>query len=249
MDKSHSGQWFAEWFNDDYMALYSHRTTREARDVVDLIETRIPGLGAGRTLDLGCGAGRHLRHLARLQPAVGLDLSPWLLAAARSKAPVSKLVRADMRTIPFRDRAFTLVVSLFTSFGYFDDDSQNRHVLSEMARVTEPGGWLVLDFLNASQTCRNLVSFERTQVAGQWVEQARKVSESGRFVRKRIRLESSGREFQERVRLFDVLELTRMVSDAGFEVGQVLGTYAGGSWTLESPRAIVLARRAADRPC
>jgi SAM-dependent methyltransferase len=217
--------------------------------VVDLIESRIPGLGRGRTLDLGRGAGRHLRPLARLQPAVGLDLSPWLLAAARGNAIEAPLVRADMRTIPFEEGTFTFVVSLFTSFGYFEEDAENRHVLSEIARVTRPGGWIVLDFLNASRTRRSLVTFERTQIAGQWVEQARKISESGRFVRKRIRMMGSGHEFQERVRLFEAAELSAMLAAAGFEVAEVLGDYGGGPWTPDSPRAIALARRIVARYC
>jgi SAM-dependent methyltransferase len=249
MNQSTSNEWFAEWFNQDYLALYAHRSTREARTVVDLIESRIPALGRGRTLDLGCGAGRHLRPLARLQPVVGLDLSPWLLAAARGNAIDAPLVRADMRTIPFESGAFTLVVSLFTSFGYFEEDSENRHVLSEIARVTRPGGWIVLDFLNASRTRRAIVPLERTQIGGQWVEQARKISESGRFVRKRIRMLGSGREFQECVRLFEAAELSAMLAAAGFEVAEILGDYGGGPWTPDSPRAIALARRTVARYC
>src|SRR5262245_26335045 len=249
MSQGISNEWFAAWFNQDYLALYAHRSTREARTVVDLIESRIPGLGRGRTLDLGCGAGRHLRPLARLQPVVGLDLSPWLLAVARGKAGDASLVRGDMRTIPFEDGAFHLVVSLFTSFGYFEEDSENRHVLFEIARVTQPGGWIVLDFLNASQTRRALVPFERTQVGGEWVAQARKISESGRFVRKRIRMERSGREFFERVRLFEAPELATMLADAGFEVSALLGDYGGARWTPDSPRAIAIARRTKARYC
>ena len=66
-----SDQWFANWFNGEYLELYAHRNVEEARSVVELIERHVPGLGRGRTLDLCCGAGRHLAPLARLQPAIG----------------------------------------------------------------------------------------------------------------------------------------------------------------------------------
>jgi ubiquinone/menaquinone biosynthesis C-methylase UbiE len=243
MAQTSADRWFSDWFNDDYLTLYAHRTAGEARSVADLLAARLPEVGGGRTLDLACGAGRHLPFLGERQPTVGLDLSPWLLGAARKKLPDAALVRADMRTLPFRDRAFTLVASLFTSFGYFCDDAENRHVLSEMSRVVEPGGWLVLDFLNASYTRRTLIPFERTRLGEEWVQQERTVSSDGRFVSKTIHMETSGREFLERVRLFEPWDLMAMLTAAGFEVTDLCGDYHGGGWTAASPRAIVIARR------
>ncbi len=234
-------QWFADWFN--HLKLYAHRSAEEAFSVVDLIAKRLPGIAGGRTLDLGCGAGRHLRYLGRLQKAIGLDLSPWLLGVAREKSPEAPLSRADMRALPFRDGSFNLVVSLLTSFGYFRDDAENAHVLEEIARVTEPGGWLVLDFLNAPQTRRALVPFERRQIGGQWVRQLRRISETGHFVLKTIRMEDSGGEFHERVRLFEPAELAAMLTSAGFDVRSLDGDYAGRPWNESSPRAIVMSRR------
>src|SRR5262249_17250558 len=121
-----SDRWYAGWFNQDYLDLYAHRNTQEARSVADLISSRLPDVRGGRTLDLGCGAGRPLPFLAEQQPTVGLDLSPWLLDVARKRHPDAPLARADMRMLPFRDASFSLVVSLFTSFGYFLDDSENE---------------------------------------------------------------------------------------------------------------------------
>jgi len=235
-------RWFSEWFNEDYHTLYAHRSSEEARVVADLIADRVP-LRGGLTLDLGCGAGRHLPYLSRQQPTVGLDLSPWLLGVARERQSQAALTRADMRSLPFRDGAFTLVVSLFTSFGYFRDDAENAHVLAEVARVTEPGGWFVLDFLNAGRTRRTLIPFERTRVGAHWVQQVRRITDDGRYVAKTITMEANGREFLERVRLFEPDELTAMLSNAGYDVRNVYGDYRGGVWTPASPRAVVIARR------
>ncbi|HEY6360784.1 MAG TPA: methyltransferase domain-containing protein, partial [Vicinamibacterales bacterium] len=71
--------------------------------------------------------------------------------AARTSLPGTPLVRADMRRLPFRDAAFTLVVNLFMSFGCFRENSHHAEVLKEVSRVTALGGWLVLDFLNAAR--------------------------------------------------------------------------------------------------
>ena len=70
---------------------------------------------------------------------VGLDLSEELLqvgacdlAQACTDAGQSlegvRLVRSDMRSIPYEDH-FATVLSLFTSFGYFEEDRENQAVL------------------------------------------------------------------------------------------------------------------------
>jgi ubiquinone/menaquinone biosynthesis C-methylase UbiE len=238
-----SDRWYAGWFNEDYLDLYAHRSSQEARSVADLIAARLPDVRAGRTLDLGCGAGRHLSFLAERQPTVGLDLSPWLLDVARRRNGDAPLTRGDMRSLPFRDAVFSLVVSLFTSFGYFVDDAENLDVLGEIARVTEREGWLVLDFLNAPHTRHTLIAAERKQIGARWVRQARRISDDGRFVTKTIHLEDTGREYLERVRLFEPDELMRMLRVVGFDVIELFGDYMGGAWRAASPRAIVVARR------
>jgi ubiquinone/menaquinone biosynthesis C-methylase UbiE len=236
-------RWYAGWFNQDYLDLYAHRNAQEARSVADFIAARLPGVGGGRTLDLGCGAGRHLPYLAERQPTVGLDLSPWLLEVAQQRNPGVPLSRSDMRSLPFRDASFNLVVSLFTSFGYFLDDAENAVVLEEVARVTTPSGWLVLDFLNAPLTRHTLVPFERKQVGDRWVRQARTISDDGRFVTKTIHIEENEREYVERVRLFEPDELMKMLRTSGFDVASLHGDYSGSGWTATSPRAIVVAQR------
>ena len=238
-----SDRWYAGWFNQDYLDLYAHRNAQEARTVADFITARLPGIGGGRTLDLGCGAGRHLPYLAELQPTVGLDLSPWLLAVARDRNPDAPLTRSDMRSLPFRDASFNLVVSLFTSFGYFADDSENARVLEEIGRVSTPSGWLVLDFLNAPLTRHTLVPFERKQMGDRWVQQAREITDDGRYVTKTIHIEESERDYTERVRLFEPDELMKMLRTAGFDVLSLHGDYSGAGWTANSPRAIVVAQR------
>jgi SAM-dependent methyltransferase len=238
-----SDRWFSKWFNTDYLRLYAHRDEREARSVADLIEARVPRSATGTTLDLGCGAGRHVPFLSGRQRTIGLDLSPWLLDVARQNNPETPFVRADMRWLPFRDGAFTLVVNLFTSFGYFTDDAQNKHVLEEVGRVTAPGGWLVLDFLNAPATRQNVVPFDRKPVGDSWIEQRRDISASGRFVRKTISLEWDGQVFTERVRLFEPCELGAMLVECGFVVRDVCGNYDGAALTSTSPRAITIAQR------
>lgn len=238
-----SDDWFEDWFGEEYLALYTHRDEHEAERVADLIASRVALCRDGRALDLACGGGRHQRELSDHWWTVGLDLSPSLLHAARTAERSAPLVRADMRTLPFRDGAFDLVVNLFTSFGYFSDDRAHHRVIGEVARVTCPGGWFVLDYLNAEHVRRTLVPLDVRTVGQHTIEQERSISEDGRFVRKTITIGEFGRTFVERVRLFSPDELTAMVASNGYAVVEVLGDYRGSPLGAVSTRTILIARR------
>jgi SAM-dependent methyltransferase len=236
--------WFEDWFGEEYLALYEHRDHHEAREVVTLIAERMGDAVDAPVLDLACGAGRHQRTLGeRGWWTVGLDLSPSLLRAARGEDRTAPLVRADMRELPFAGRSFALVVNLFTSFGYFREDAQHLRVLTEVARVLQPGGWFVLDYLHAGQVRQSLVHHDERTVGTVTVEQEREISADGRFVRKTITIGDLGRTFVERVRLFEPSELAALCTGAGFVVDSVFGDYDGSPLRDDSPRTILFARR------
>jgi SAM-dependent methyltransferase len=232
-------EWFQRWFGEEYIALYPHRNAAEAERVVALIERIISPAGVRRVLDLACGGGRHSRELCERWWTTGLDLSEVLLRVARKEGIDAPLVRGDMRVLPFRDHSFDLVVNLFTSFGYFADDASHQHVVQEVSRVTSPGGSFVLDFLNTAKLRNSLVPYDEREIGGQIVEQRREISEDGRFVIKRICLRGTGKEFTERVRLFDVGDLSGMMTNAGFRVTAALGNYDGSPFTPQSPRVVL----------
>jgi len=235
--------WFEEWFGEEYLTLYPHRDDDEAAEVANLIALRLHVPDGSPALDLACGAGRHALPLGSRWWTVGLDLSPALLRVARAKDPAFPLVRADMRELPFRDQSFALVVNLFTSFGYFRNDEQHRRVIAEVGRVTLPGGFFVLDYLNAAHVRSSLVAHDEIRVGSRVVEQERSITEDGRFVVKTIMLGDEGRLFTERVRLFEPEELATMLQLCCFDVREILGDYAGAEHSAASPRTIIIGER------
>jgi SAM-dependent methyltransferase len=174
---------------------------------------------------------------------VGLDLSPALLRIAKREMSDAPYVRADMRELPFAGTSFDLVVNLFTSFGYFEDDRENQRVLACVHDSLTVGGILVIDFLNASQVRTDLVPYDERVENGITIEQTRAISADDRFVEKRIRLRERGKEYIERVRLLTAADLERMLRAAGFAVEALVGDYSGGAWADTSPRTILFASR------
>lgn len=100
-------------------------------------------------LDLGCGAGRHLKYLAdRGYSCTGLDCAENGLAAAREKFLESNfvplLVRADMTALPYPDQKFDAVISIHVIF--HNIKSLVRLTLEEIQRILRPGGYALLTF-------------------------------------------------------------------------------------------------------
>ncbi len=236
-------EWFEEWFGEDYVALYPHRNEAEAKRAVGLISRTIGDRAVRRVLDLACGSGRHAKYLGAKWWTSGIDLSEVLLRIARRNDSPARLVRGDIRALPYRDSAFDVVVNLFTSFGYFESDLEHALVIRDLARVIAPHGTFVLDYLNAEAVREQLVPYDERNIGGRVVEQRREITDGGRFVVKHISLKNEGREFVERVRLFTRQELEEMLDRAGFRIETAYGDYGGESLTDTSPRVILFARR------
>lgn len=239
-------EWFERWFGEEYLALYPHRDESDAERIVGLIARHID-LDSRRVLDLACGAGRHAEPFVRRGAAVaGLDLSLTLLRRAGAQRSMNgRVVRGDKRQLPFRAGVFDLVVNLFTSFGYFAEDSEHALVLQQAARALRTGGHFVLDFLNASQVVDTLVAHEELKLSGHRAVVERRISDDGRYVIKQITLPDDGRRFEERVRLFTPEELQRMLRTTELAVSHTFGDYDGGPLERDAPRAIFMAVRPA----
>lgn len=238
--------WYVSAFDRGYLERYAHRGAAEAlRQVAGLLAAGHLRRGE-RVLDLACGAGRHLRSLREhgLRP-VGVDLSPDLLAPAREVAPVC---RADMRALPLRGEAVDAVVQMFTAFGYFADDRENRRVLAEVARVLTPGGRHVLDLMNGTRTLAELVAdSERRDERGRRVREQRRYDPRTHRIEKRIEVEDGDGVMlvrHESVRVLTLDEVRAWLAEAGLRHVAALGDWDGSPYEpASSPRMVVVSRR------
>lgn len=120
----------------------------QALDDADFLVTQL-GLQAGqRVLDLPCGEGRVAIELAaRGCRATGVDISPGLLALARTRAAARaqavRWIEGDMRQPP-ADETFDAVFCWGDSFGYLDD-AGNAQFLQAARAVLRPGGGFALE--------------------------------------------------------------------------------------------------------
>jgi SAM-dependent methyltransferase len=104
----------------------------------------LPGAGR-RTLDVGCGEGRIGRWLTDAgHCVVGIDSSPTLVDRAQRAGGYQQVVCADAAVLPWPDGEFDLVVAFMS----LHDMPKPASVISEIARVLEPGGVLCMAIIH-----------------------------------------------------------------------------------------------------
>jgi SAM-dependent methyltransferase len=234
--------WFKKWFNESYLSLYQHRDESDARDQVSLILGTLSPTGEQPILDLGCGVGRHLSILRRQgYRAFGLDLSETLLREGIRMYGRLPVIQGDMRAIP---GYFSIILSLFTSFGYFESHASNQKVIQSISRALKPGGWFWLDFLNPTYLRSNLEARSVSQTpAGQKVVEKRRICQ-GRVIKDiMFRKDNEAWDFQESVRLYSRQELELMLAESDMVPHGFFGNYRGEEWHENSPRTIIFARK------
>ncbi len=97
-----------------------------------------------QVLDVGCGTGRLTAQLeASGATVVGLDLDASMLQIASSRTR-GRLIIGDAHTITAGDATFDRVVAVTLCEFTFDPGA----VFAELARVTRPGGRIVIGALN-----------------------------------------------------------------------------------------------------
>jgi len=241
--------WFASWFDSPhYHKLYDYRNETEAVGFIDRLIARIRPATGIDILDLGCGAGRHAKHLASKGFRVtGLDLSPAsIMKARRLEQPALRFRRHDMR-VPFGQETFDCVFSFFTSFGYFDHAAEHLAVVRNMATALRPSGTLVLDYLNVPYAETHLVP-EETRTIDDTTYTVSRWSDAGHLF-KRIVIDGPCQdervEYQERVAKFTLEQFRKMFACCGLRLAHVFGDYSLGAYDAESsPRMIMVARKA-----
>jgi ubiquinone/menaquinone biosynthesis C-methylase UbiE len=144
-------EWWQAMFDTDWIKIFAYKNRDTRRESIAL--RSLLGLPDGsKILDVACGDGRISIALARLGYQVtGLDASKSLLESAQKKAKRAGLgiewILGDIREIGISEQ-FEAAVSIFTSFGYFQNDSDNLKALKSISRALKTGGRLILDLEN-----------------------------------------------------------------------------------------------------
>lgn len=244
-----------EWFENErfwrelfpYMfpPMRFEQTEGEVRQLLRLVKR-----GRGTVLDLCCGPGRHSVALAQRRFKVtGVDCSPFMLRHARQCARQAKVkiefVRSDMRDF-VRSGAFDIALSLFTSFGYFDNKGEDQQVLRHFHESLKPGGVLVMDVMGKERLAKILQPTSSTKYPdGAILVERHEIFDDWSRIRNEWIL-IRGRQattFKFHHTFYSGQELRMMLAQAGFAEVELFGHLDGRLYGPDAPRLVAVARR------
>ena len=205
---------------------------------------------SGPILDLCCGPGRHAIELARRGYRVtGVDRTKFLLDQAKERAAKSgqpvEWVQQDMREL-VRPNAFGLVVNLWTSFRYFENEADDLRVLSNIFESLWPGGVLVMDLFGKEIMARGLSLTTSTEHPdGRLLVERRKICDGWTRVANEWILikEGQARSFRFEHTIYSGQELRDRLLGAGFADVKLFGDLAGRPYDWEAKRLVIKATR------
>jgi len=247
-------EWPVAFFDDDYLRIYRpqfqpERTEAETR----FIEASLGVPPGAEVLDLACGFGRHTIGMAqRGFRMTGLDFNSRYLEIAAADAVAAKVGvtwrTGDMRALGV-ERGFDAIYSYFTSFGYFDDDD-NERVLAEVARALRPGGRFLLEMTNRDYLLTHPEQRTWTQRddGALLMEETSLDPVTSRVVSRQMLIDPQGgtqvtKEYS--LRAYTCAELTSLLRRHALDVTTVTGGANGEVYGPESRRLALVAERRA----
>src|SRR2546425_461519 len=248
-----ASDWWRSWFGPGYLALYDDTLRERTPNEIDRLEPLLQWRPPLRILDLPCGQGRHAIELARRGYEVtGMDLSPYLIGVAKARAEAGgvevRWLEGDMRR-PVPGKRFDLVLNLFTSFGYFLDEADDRLVVQAAAAMLEPGGRFLLEIINGERVMGHFVEREWFTVGQAAVMEQRSLDRTARrMIVERTVSRPEGDEVNvHAVRLYGAREIATMLRVSGFDRVKIYGEWDGGPVSPDSLRVLAVGVREKEK--
>jgi ubiquinone/menaquinone biosynthesis C-methylase UbiE len=132
-------------YYDDFSHWYERERGVGYHQMLDDLElAAVERYGRGKDiLEAGCGTGLLLERAQRFaKSATGVDLSGGMLSKARERG--LQVAQGSVTQLPYADESFDLVYSVKV-LAHIEDIEM---AMSEMARVTRPGGYVLAEFYN-----------------------------------------------------------------------------------------------------
>tara|TARA_B110000003_G_scaffold273093_1_gene310191 strand:+ start:2506 stop:3228 length:723 start_codon:yes stop_codon:yes gene_type:complete len=219
--------WFKNWFDSKYYhILYKDRDKKEAELFINNLIKFLNLKHGSRILDVACGKGRHAMYFNSLGfKVVGIDISHKSIQFAKKyQNSTLDFVIHDMRQ-EFQNNNFDLVTNLFTSFGYFKKNTDEKKAINSMANSMKKDGLLVIDFMNIEKVKKKLVAKEKKIIDNVTFDISRKII-NGHIIKDIIiRDLNTENYFQEKVKTLDLYDFSNLIKEANMRIVDTFGNY------------------------
>ena len=217
--------------------IFSTNRIADAVDEMDKVSKLLVIRQKDCILDLCCGIGRHSLELARRGYQVtGVDRTRKYLDEARKQAKEEGLaiefVQGDMRFFS-RPDTFDIAISMFTSFSYFEDPQEDRHVVKNVFESLRRGGRFIIQ-MRGKETLAKIFR-ERDwneNEDGVIVLEERKVSRNWSWMENRWIMLKGNERIENKIthRLYAASEIAGLLRDCDFKRVDVYGDLEGNPY-------------------
>jgi Methylase involved in ubiquinone/menaquinone biosynthesis len=245
------GAWYENesFWSELYPFMFSEERFRLAKEQIEKALALVD-YKEGNVLDLCCGPGRHSLALAKRGIRVtAVDRSEFLLSKAKEEAAKSNLeiefVSDDMRHF-VRGDSFSLILNMFTSFGYFEDKEDDLKVLRNAYQSLKPEGAILIDIFGKEPLARKYQSTISTDCGdGLLLIQRNEICEDWTRCRNEWILVKDGtaKTFNFQTRLYSGQEMKDILHKAGFEEVNLFGDMDGNKYGVDADRLIAVGRK------
>ncbi len=244
--------WYKEQFSrEDPLRETTYGESEKSRMQVDFVIEKLGIQPGARVLDLCCGQGRHLLDLVkRGYEVVGVDLSEYMLGRCRESAESQglrpTLIHADMRELSF-DSEFDAVISMFTSFGYLENEDEDQKVLDGVAQALKPGGLFYIDLMNRDWLMRNYKEhmWDENGHGDITVHESWFDSIKGRTYVRELTFRADGTRLENKhdLRIYTYREMEDKLNRAGLSIRSAWGQYDGEEYGYLSRRMMIVSQK------
>ena len=251
MERAHREEWFDDdsFWEELFPFMFGDWRIAEAEEQADAL-LALTGAQRGRVLDLCCGPGRFSVAFAKRGFTVtGVDRTTFLLNKARAHAKTSgaevEFVQSDMRDF-VRPGAFDLALSLFTSFGYFDDKGEDLAVLQHVHSSLAEGGCLLIDVMGKERLAKIfLKAVCDTLPDGTMLVQRHEIFDDWTRVRNEwiVIRDGKTKSFKFHHTVYSGEELRNLLLRAGFSSVKLYGDYDGSEYGVNCRRLVAVAAK------
>lgn len=238
---NNKSEWYLDWFNSPfYHLLYKERDSSEATYFMNNLINKLQIDKNSSILDLACGRGRYSLYLSNIGHKVtGIDISKENISEAKkNESDKLNYILHDMR-YPLNQK-FDLILNLFTSFGYYEKDTDNLSVIKSIKSNLETDGQAVIDFFNIDYILDNLVEKEEKNIdktkfiIHRYLENDLLVKDIS------ILLNNKSYKFQEKVKAYRMDDFLAMFKSCNLKLQEIYGDYKLNSFNKNSSNRLIM---------
>ncbi len=241
-------EWTKKYFDEFYLKYFLLNQSEETTEKQARLIERFAEKGS-KILDAGCGIGRHSVKLGEKgYSVVGIDFSPLYVEYAKKEAQRKKLNNVSFRVEDVRKisyvNEFDLIINMWSSFGYFDDET-NLEVLKRFYRALKNKGKIIIDIENRDYILKYFIRETFREKGDLFILERRRFHPLTSIVttHRYIIGKSVRKDYLRNIRIYSATEMINLFKLANLKTIEILGDYNGEKFGENSKRIIIIGQK------